>query len=280
MRRALYTFFFIKWQCPGLIRDGHVWNAISVGSVTLIKVHPSPPQHPIAALKLTFYFLLLQEQRIYWAWRTHIGSRWYTAMFRCREGCGWIMAGVGIFGDQYGRLTARLISWGDKNEAGTDIFPLHKLSILYTKVLIPLIVSFRYDIVLAKSPSWSQCDIDQRSCFYNDFVKRQWSINMLQYRCPGLSFQANSFLITIKATTLQGVYFILYIFLPLHVSALAGHLKAEYTIVLGSYFTHSGSVVLFITSHLLYIFGKYCRCLFNMCLWVVQTWTNHFVVNC
>jgi hypothetical protein len=30
----------------------------------------------------------------------------------------------------------------------------------------------------------------------------------------------------------------------LHVSALAGHLQAEYTIVLGSYFTHKGSVVL------------------------------------
>jgi hypothetical protein len=36
------------------------------------------------------------------------------------------------------------------------------------------------------------------------------------------------------ATTLQGVYFI---FSPLHVSALVGHLQAEYTIILGSYFT-------------------------------------------
>jgi hypothetical protein len=45
------------------------------------------------------------------------------------------------------------------------------------------------------------------------------------------------------ATTLQGVYFILYIFLPLYVSALVGHLQAEYTIILGSYFTHNGSVV-------------------------------------
>jgi hypothetical protein len=34
------------------------------------------------------------------------------------------------------------------------------------------------------------------------------------------------------ATTLQSVYFIFYIFLPLHVSALAGHLQAEYTNIL------------------------------------------------
>jgi hypothetical protein len=46
------------------------------------------------------------------------------------------------------------------------------------------------------------------------------------------------------ATTSKGVYFIFYIFLPLHVSALAGHLQAEYTIILGSYFTHNRSVVL------------------------------------
>jgi hypothetical protein len=45
------------------------------------------------------------------------------------------------------------------------------------------------------------------------------------------------------ATNLQGVYFIFYIFLPLHVSALAGHLQAEYTIILGSYFTHNGPFV-------------------------------------
>jgi hypothetical protein len=38
------------------------------------------------------------------------------------------------------------------------------------------------------------------------------------------------------ATTLQGVYFTFYN-LPLHVSALAGHLQAEHTIILGSYFT-------------------------------------------
>jgi hypothetical protein len=31
--------------------------------------------------------------------------------------------------------------------------------------------------------------------------------------------------------------------LPLHVSALAGHLQAEYTIILGSYFNYNGSVV-------------------------------------
>jgi hypothetical protein len=43
------------------------------------------------------------------------------------------------------------------------------------------------------------------------------------------------------ATTLKGVHFIFYI-LPLHVSALGGHLQAGYTISLGSYFTHNGSV--------------------------------------
>jgi hypothetical protein len=44
------------------------------------------------------------------------------------------------------------------------------------------------------------------------------------------------------ATTLQGVYFIFYIFLPLHGSALVGHLHVEYTIILGSYLTRNGSV--------------------------------------
>jgi hypothetical protein len=39
------------------------------------------------------------------------------------------------------------------------------------------------------------------------------------------------------ATTRQGIYFIFYIFSPLHVSALAGHLQVEYTIILGSYLT-------------------------------------------
>jgi hypothetical protein len=47
------------------------------------------------------------------------------------------------------------------------------------------------------------------------------------------------------ATTLQGVCFIFYIFLPLYVSALDDHLQAEYTIILGSNFTHNGSVVLY-----------------------------------
>jgi hypothetical protein len=62
------------------------------------------------------------------------------------------------------------------------------------------------------------------------------------------------------ATTLEGVCFIFYIFSPLHVSALAGHLQAEYTIILGSYLTHNGSVVLCYRSRLL--FGRHCRCLF------------------
>jgi hypothetical protein len=34
------------------------------------------------------------------------------------------------------------------------------------------------------------------------------------------------------ATTLQGVYFIFYIFLQLHVSALVGHLQTVYTVIL------------------------------------------------
>jgi hypothetical protein len=33
------------------------------------------------------------------------------------------------------------------------------------------------------------------------------------------------------ATTLQGVYFTFYIFLPLYVSALASHLQVEYTVI-------------------------------------------------
>jgi hypothetical protein len=78
-------------------------------------------------------------------------------------------------------------------------------------------------------------------------------------------------------TTLQGVHFIFYIF-PQHVSALTGHLQVEYTIILGRYFTHNGSSVLCYRSRLLCMFGKYCCCLFNMCLFVVQTWTNHRVV--
>jgi hypothetical protein len=39
------------------------------------------------------------------------------------------------------------------------------------------------------------------------------------------------------------LFYILYFFL-LHVSALAGRLQAEYTIILGSYLNHNGSVVL------------------------------------
>jgi hypothetical protein len=36
----------------------------------------------------------------------------------------------------------------------------------------------------------------------------------------------------------------IYILLPLHVSALVGHLQAEYTTISGSYFTYNGSFVL------------------------------------
>jgi hypothetical protein len=43
---------------------------------------------------------------------------------------------------------------------------------------------------------------------------------------------------------LHGVYCIFCTFLTLHVSALVGHLQAEYTIILRSYFTHNESVVL------------------------------------
>jgi hypothetical protein len=35
------------------------------------------------------------------------------------------------------------------------------------------------------------------------------------------------------------------LFLPLNVSALVGHLQAEYTTISGSYFTYNGSVVLY-----------------------------------
>jgi hypothetical protein len=41
--------------------------------------------------------------------------------------------------------------------------------------------------------------------------------------------------------------------LPLRVSALVGYLQAEYTIILGSCFTHNGSVVLLLGS-------IYCIC--------------------
>jgi hypothetical protein len=41
---------------------------------------------------------------------------------------------------------------------------------------------------------------------------------------------------TVLRNNFQGVYFILFCILPLHVSALVGHLQAEYTIILGSYF--------------------------------------------
>jgi hypothetical protein len=39
-------------------------------------------------------------------------------------------------------------------------------------------------------------------------------------------------------------YFIFFYLFPLHVSALVGHLQAEYTIILGTYFTHDEPVVL------------------------------------
>jgi hypothetical protein len=51
-------------------------------------------------------------------------------------------------------------------------------------------------------------------------------------------FSLSKFLEEPSLTTTQGVHFTFYIFLPLHVSALAGHLQAEYTIILGSYFIH------------------------------------------
>jgi hypothetical protein len=38
--------------------------------------------------------------------------------------------------------------------------------------------------------------------------------------------------------------FIFYIFVPLHVSALVGHLQAAYTTISGSYFTYNGSALL------------------------------------
>jgi hypothetical protein len=46
----------------------------------------------------------------------------------------------------------------------------------------------------------------------------------------------------------------LFIFIsPLHVSALAGHLQAEYTIFSGSYLTQNGSVVMGYRSYFVYI---------------------------
>jgi hypothetical protein len=65
------------------------------------------------------------------------------------------------------------------------------------------------------------------------------------------------------ATTLQGVYFILYIISPLHVSALAGHLQAEYPTILGSYLTTDP---LFCVMGLSYCLANTAVVFFNMCL--------------
>jgi hypothetical protein len=58
------------------------------------------------------------------------------------------------------------------------------------------------------------------------------------------------------AAILQGVYFIFYTFLPLHLSALVVHLQAEYIIILGSYLTQR--IRCFVLLGLIY-----CICLAN-----------------
>jgi hypothetical protein len=57
------------------------------------------------------------------------------------------------------------------------------------------------------------------------------------------------------------LFYVLYI-LPLHVSALIGHLQAEYTIISGTT-SYNGSVVLCYYV-LFYTLGKFCRCLLNV----------------
>jgi hypothetical protein len=64
------------------------------------------------------------------------------------------------------------------------------------------------------------------------------------------------------ATTLKGVYFI-YMLLPLHVSALTGHLQEEYTIISGSYFLQR--IRCFVLLGPIFIcLAKFCRCLVNV----------------
>jgi hypothetical protein len=48
----------------------------------------------------------------------------------------------------------------------------------------------------------------------------------------------------------------LFYILPLHVSALVGHLQAEYTIILGSYCNYNGSVVYLICVRELFKFAQ------------------------
>jgi hypothetical protein len=57
--------------------------------------------------------------------------------------------------------------------------------------------------------------------------------------------------------------------LPLQVSASAGHLQAEYTIIAGSYCTYNGSIVLcaFVLFGYIYNkFGKFCHFQLKVCV--------------
>jgi hypothetical protein len=56
------------------------------------------------------------------------------------------------------------------------------------------------------------------------------------------------------------LFYILYIFAATCFGPY-GHYHAEYTIILGRYLTHNGSVVLCYRSRLLCMISKYCRCL-------------------
>jgi hypothetical protein len=52
------------------------------------------------------------------------------------------------------------------------------------------------------------------------------------------------------------IFYIFFYILPLHVSAIVGHLQAEYSIILGSYFSYNGSVVYLIFVSELFKFAQ------------------------
>jgi hypothetical protein len=49
----------------------------------------------------------------------------------------------------------------------------------------------------------------------------------------------------IRSAVLLNNFLKMFILLPLHVSALVGHLQVEYTTISGSYFTYNGSVIFY-----------------------------------
>jgi hypothetical protein len=66
-------------------------------------------------------------------------------------------------------------------------------------------------------------------------------------------------------TTFQDVIYTY--LLPLHVSALVGHLQENIQLIAGSYCTYSASVLSVLCPiKLLFIFGKSCRCRLNVCV--------------